>query len=52
MNVEKMESMWLGSDRGNFRKAPSLTWPNNPIKSFGVSFTYNKSLSQKKMTKK
>ena len=47
LNVEKMEAMWFGSDRGKSRKPLGIKWPNEPIKSLGVSFTYNKFLSQK-----
>ena len=49
----KTEGMWIGSSRENKTKPFGIKWPNEPIKSLGVFYSYDqKLLREKNFTKK
>lgn len=40
--------MWIGSSKENKTKPFSIEWPNEPIKTLGVYFTYDLKLLKEK----
>ena len=48
MNPTKTEGMWIGSSRENKTKPFGIKWPNEPIKSLGVFYSYDQKLLREK----
>jgi len=44
VNSSKTEGLWIGSLKNNQIKPFGIKWPEEPIKAFGVFFTYNQKL--------
>ena len=47
INLEKSEAMWIGSKKNSKETPLPLKWPDEPIKSLGIFFTYDKEKSVK-----
>ena len=47
LNVEKTESMWLGSNRFNKAKPLGISWPERPLRILGVYFSYDQEACNK-----
>ena len=47
MNNKKSEAMWIGSEKNNKEKPFNIKWSEEPIKSLGVYYTYDKAKSIK-----
>jgi len=45
---KKKEGIWIGSARYRISKAFDIWWPDEPMKAFGVYFTYDLKLLEKK----
>ena len=48
INWSKTEGMWSGSTRSNETKPLGINWPNEPIKTLGIFYTYDQKLLHEK----
>ena len=48
INSTKTEGLWIGSSKENKAKPLGIKWPNEPIKTLGVYFTYDPKLLKEK----